>query len=79
MEVKVCPNIAEEIIQEVNKIEDYSTIPTTNEDNELITLLDEKVDRAFIDAVKEQVIRQDIIDKVGKGYEDNIHTNTRNW
>lgn len=63
---QVCPNIAEEIIQEVNKIEDYSTIPTTNEDNELITLLDETVDRAFIDAVKEQVIRQDIIDKVGK-------------
>ena len=63
---QVCPNIAEEIIQEVNKIEDYSTIPTTNEENELITLLDETVDRAFIDAVKEQVIRQDIIDKVGK-------------
>ena len=63
---QVCPNIAEEIIQEVNKIDDYSTIPTTNEDNELITLLDETVDRAFIDAVKEQVIRQDIIDKVGK-------------
>ena len=63
---QICPNIAEEIIQEVNKIEDYSTIPTTNEDNELITLLDETVDRAFIDAVKEQVIRQDIIDKVGK-------------
>ncbi len=63
---QVCPNIAEEIIQEVNKIDDYSTIPTTNEENELITLLDEKVDRAFIDAVKEQVIRQDIIDKVGK-------------
>ena len=63
---QVCPNIAEEIIQEVNKIEDYSTIPTTNEEDELITLLDETVDRAFIDAVKEQVIRQDIIDKVGK-------------
>lgn len=63
---QVCPDIAEEIIQEVNKIEDYSTIPTTNEENELITLLDETVDRAFIDAVKEQVIRQDIIDKVGK-------------
>ena len=63
---QVCPNIAEEIIQEVNKIEDYSTIPTTNEDNKLIALLDKEVDRAFIDAVKEQVIRQDIIDKVGK-------------
>ena len=63
---QVCPGIAEEIIKEVNKIEDYSTIPTTDKDNELITLLDDKVDRAFIDAVKEQVIRQDIIDKVGK-------------
>ena len=63
---QVCPNIAEEIIKEVNKIEDYSKIPTTDKDNELITLLDDKVDRAFIDAVKEQVIRQDIIDKVGK-------------
>lgn len=63
---QVCPDIAEEIIQEVNKVEDYSSIPTTNEDNELITLLDESVDRAFIDAVKEQVIRQDIIDKVGE-------------
>ena len=63
---QVCPGIAEEIIKEVNKIKDYSTIPTTDKDNELITLLDGKVDRAFIDAVKEQVIRQDIIDKVGK-------------
>lgn len=63
---QVCPGIAEEIIKEVNKIKDYSKIPTTDKDNELITLLDDKVDRAFIDAVKEQVIRQDIIDKVGK-------------
>lgn len=63
---QVCPDIAKEIITEVNKIEDYSTIPITEEDNELINILDEKIDRAFIDEVKKQVIRQDIIDKVGR-------------
>ena len=63
---QVCPDIAEEIITEVNKIEEYSTIPTTNETNELIITLDKSVDIAFIDAVKEQVINQELINKVGK-------------
>ena len=63
---QVCPSIAEEIISEVNKIESYESIPTTNEDDCLIVMLDESVDTAFIEAVKKQVIRQDIIDKVGK-------------
>lgn len=63
---QVCLDIAKEIITEVNKIEEYNTIPTTSETNELIVTLDESVDVAFIDAVKQQVIRQDIIDKVGK-------------
>ena len=63
---QVCPDIAEEIITEVNKIEEYSTIPTTDESNELIITLDKSVDKAFIDAVKEQVINQELINKVGK-------------
>ncbi|MDU1538941.1 MAG: phospho-sugar mutase [Paeniclostridium sordellii] len=63
---QVCLDIAKEIITEVNKIEEYNTIHTTSETNELIVTLDESVDVAFIDAVKQQVIRQDIIDKVGK-------------
>ena len=63
---QVCPNIAEEIITEVNKIEDYASIPTTNENNSLIVMLNEECDNAFVEAVKKQVIRQDIIDKVGK-------------
>lgn len=63
---QVCPDIAEEIITEVNKIEDYSSISTTTEDNELIVMLDKSVDTAFIEAVKKQVIRQDIINKAGK-------------
>lgn len=63
---QVCPEIAEKIINEVNKIEHYNTIPTTSEDNELIVKLDEIVDIAFIDAVKKQVINQELINKVGK-------------
>lgn len=63
---QVCPDIAKEIINEVNKIEDYSTIPTTDENNELIKILDESIDIAFIDAVKQQVINQQLINKVGK-------------
>lgn len=63
---QVCPEIAEKIINEVNKIEKYNTIPTTSEDNELIVKLDESIDIEFIDAVKKQVINQDLINKVGK-------------
>ena len=63
---QVCPDIAKEIITEVNKIEDYSTIPTTDSNSELIITLDEEVDRAFCDAVKKQVINQELINKVGK-------------
>lgn len=63
---QVCPDVANEIINEVNKIEDYSTIKTADINDELITVLDNKVDDAFIEAVKSQVINQDIIDKVGK-------------
>lgn len=63
---QVCPDIAKQIIEEVNKINDYSIIPTTNKENSLIITLDENIDIAFIDAVKEQVVNQDIIDKVGK-------------
>lgn len=63
---QVCPDIAKEIITEVNKIEDYSTIPTTDANSDLIVTLGEEVDSAFCDTVKEQVIRPDIIDKVGK-------------
>ena len=63
---QVCPDIAKEIITEVNKIEDYSTIPTTDSNSELIVKLDEDVDRAFCDAVKKQVINQELVNKVGK-------------
>ena len=62
---QVCPDIANEIIQEVNKIEDYSKIPTTRFGDNLIQILNNRVDEEFINAVKEQIINQDIIDRVG--------------
>ena len=65
---QVCPDIAKEIITEVNKIEDYSKIPTTDESNELIVILTEEVDIAFCDAVKQQVINQELINKVGNDF-----------
>lgn len=67
---QVCIDMANDIITEVNKIEDYSTIKTINFDkavNEnLIVELDDNIDTAFINAVKKQVLRQDIINEYGK-------------
>lgn len=67
---QVCPEIAKEIIKEVNSVQEYSLIPTiTYEegiDLGMINVLDEKSDDSFINAVKEQIIRQDIIDEYGK-------------
>lgn len=66
---QVCPNIAEDIIKEVDLIEDYSKIPTISYEDailsNLITILDEKCDNAFINAIKNQILRQDIIDEYG--------------
>ena len=66
---QICPNIAKEIIKEVNLIEDYSKIPTISYEESIslgfINILDEKCDNAFINSVKSQIIRQDIIDEYG--------------
>ncbi|MFR2315430.1 phospho-sugar mutase [Terrisporobacter sp.] len=66
---QICPNIAGEIIKEVNLIEDYSKIPTISYEESIslgfINILDEKCDNAFINSVKSQIIRQDIIDEYG--------------
>ena len=62
---QVCPDVANEIISEVNKINDYSKVPTTGFGDNLIQILNKRVDEEFINAVKEQIINQDIIDRVG--------------
>ena len=61
------PHIASAITEEINSIHDYSTIPTLTEENKnLVVTLDEKADTEFIEAVKKQVIRKELIEKVGK-------------
>ena len=63
------PEIASLITDEVNAITDYSSIPViTDEKRNLINVLGEEQDKKFIDAVKKQIIRQDVIDRVGKDF-----------
>lgn len=66
---QVMPEIANAITEEINAIEDYSTIPTLSEENkDLVVLLDDKQDTAFIEAVKTQVIRKELVEKVGTDF-----------
>lgn len=66
---QVMPNIANEITKEINNINDYSEIPTISEENKnLIIMLDEKEDTEFIEAIKTQIIRPNLIKRVGKEF-----------
>ena len=66
---QVMPEIANAITEEINSIKDYSTIPTITEENkDLVILLDKDADTNFIEAVKEQVIRKELIKEVGKDF-----------
>ena len=66
---QVMPDIANAITEEINSIVDYSTIPTlTDENKDLIIMLDEKQDTDFIEAVKKQVIRKELVNEVGKEF-----------
>ncbi|CEO12829.1 phosphoglucomutase [[Clostridium] sordellii] len=58
---QVMPDIANKITEEVNKIQDYSKIPTINENQkQIIVMIDEKQDTKFIEAVKQQFIGKHI-------------------
>ena len=66
---QVMPDIANAITEEINSIVDYSTIPTlTDENKDLIIMLDEKQDTDFIEAVKKQVIRKELVNEIGKEF-----------
>ncbi len=66
---QVMPEIANAITEEINSIEDYSTIPTLTEENkDLVIMLGEKQDTDFIEVVKKQVIRKDLVKNVGKEF-----------
>lgn len=67
---QICIDMANDIIAEVNKIDDYSIIKSIDFEEalskNLITILDNKIDDEFIKAVKKQVLRQNTIDEYGK-------------
>ena len=66
---QVMPEIANAITEEINNIEDYSTIPTISEENKkLVVLLGKDQDTDFIEAVKTQLIRKELVEKVGKEF-----------
>lgn len=66
---QVMPHIASAITEEINSIHDYSTIPTLSEDNKnLIIMLDEQEDTNFIEAVKSQIIRPELVKNIGKDF-----------
>ena len=66
---QVMPEIAAAITDEVNSIKDYSTIPTIKENQkDLVVMLGEDQDTAFIEAVKTQVIKKELVKKVGQEF-----------
>ena len=66
---QVMPHIANAITDEINSITDYSTIPTLTEENkDLVVMLGQDDDTAFIEAVKTQVVRPELIKEVGKDF-----------
>lgn len=66
---QVMPEIANAITEEINLIEDYSIIPTLTEENkDLVIILGEKQDNDFIEAVKTQVIRKELVRRLGKEF-----------
>lgn len=66
---QVMPEIADAITEEVNRIEDYSKIPTIKADQKhLVVMLGKEQDTAFIEAVKKQFIGNDIVERVGKDF-----------
>ena len=66
---QVMPDIANAITEEINSIVDYSIIPTLDDENkDLIIMLDDKQDTDFIEAVKKQVIRKELVKEIGKEF-----------
>ncbi len=66
---QVMPHIASVITDEINSIKDYSTIPTlTDENKDLVIMLDDVQDTKFIEAVKTQVIRKELIKETGEDF-----------
>ncbi|RBP38708.1 phospho-sugar mutase [Garciella nitratireducens] len=63
---------SEQVIEEVKKIQDFSSIQKIEKEEAiekgLFNILDKKIDDAFIEAVKRQSIRRDVIKKVSSDF-----------
>ena len=63
---QIMPEIAEKIIHEINKINDFSKIPVVKESQKkLVITLDKKQDDDFIKEVKKQCRCESIVKKIG--------------
>lgn len=69
---QLVPEIANEVIKEVNLVHDFSKIPTMDYDQavskNLIEVLDSNIDDKFIEIVKKQSLNKDIIKEISKDF-----------
>lgn len=66
---QIMPDVADAVLQEINSITDISTIPPYKADDEKnIILLDKSMDDEYIEAVKENLIRPEVITKYAKDF-----------
>ncbi len=66
---QIMPNVADQVLSEIRKIKDFSEIPKfKKDDEERLILLDEKIDREFLDAVEKNTLRKNVIRKYAKDF-----------
>ena len=66
---QIMPDVADKVLEEIEKITDISSIPEFDKECEKnIILLDEKIDNDFLEAVEANVIRKDVIKKYAKDF-----------
>lgn len=69
---QLVPEIANEVIKEVNLVHDFSKIPTMDYNQavskNLIEVLDSNIDDKFIEIVKKQSLNKDIIKEISKDF-----------
>lgn len=69
---QLVPEIANEVIKEVNLVHDFSKIPIMDYDQavskNLIEVLDSNIDDKFIEIVKKQSLNKDIIKEISKDF-----------
>lgn len=66
---QIMPDVCNKVLEEIDSITDISIIPKFDEDNRKnMVLLDKSIDDEFIEAVKDNLIRTDIIKEYAKDF-----------